>query len=121
MSPVKTRSTTGDGMAVSGYYGNKTTPPTLWRLEPAVYDGDWREEEGEESSGSSSYYNECWKSTSTVDTRTQGEEEGEKGEGEEEGEKGEGEEEEEREEGGTEDRVDGATGQSTIAKLVHYT
>ena len=65
-------------------------------------------------SDSSSQYNECWQSTSTVDSRRQGEEEEEEGEGEggEEGER-------EREERRTEERVDGATGQSTIAKLVY--
>ncbi|CAI8032957.1 hypothetical protein GBAR_LOCUS18603, partial [Geodia barretti] len=82
----------------------------------AVYDDGWREGEGEGGvSDSSSQYNECWQSTSTVDSRRHGEEEEE----EEEGEGGGGEEgEREREEGGTEERVDGATGQSTIAKYI---
>ena len=76
-----------------------------------------------ESSESSSQYKECWQSTSTVDESklAEGGEEGEGergGEGEErEGEGEEGETEGEGE-GGNGDSVDGATGQSTIAKLV---
>ena len=94
-------------------HGNKTTPTTIWSLQP-----DHTEEEGEgESTMSSSQYNECWQSTSTVKTSKQDEEEEEveeveEGEGRGEGEEGEG----EGEEGGQD--VDGATGQSTIAKSV---
>ena len=118
LSTVRTHRNTGEGMA-GGCSGNKTTPTTHWHLQPAVYDDGWREGEGEGGvSDSSSQYNECWQSTSTVDSRRHGEEEEE----EEEGEGGGGEEgEREREEGGTEENVDGATGQSTIAKLVSQT
>ena len=120
VSPVNLHAGRGDGMD-RGCRGDEATPTTQWRLQPAVYDGGWEErgkgrrgegEEGSSDSSSSSQYNECWQSTSTIDTTRQGEE----GEGE-----GEGEGVEEREEGGgggTEEGVDGATGQSTIAKSV---
>ena len=103
-----------DGMS-DGCRGDEATPTTKWCLRPAVYDrGGEIEGEGEGVSDDLSQYSEQWQSTSTVDTTR--EREGERGgEGEGEGER-EGEGEGEGEEKG--DAVDGATGQSAIAKLV---
>ena len=129
-------------MVASNCHGNETTPITLWNLQPMCVGGmggkervgEWGGEEGV-SSASSSQYNELWPSSSTVEMNTLmdgrgegGEVEGEWGEGG----KGEGEGGEEREvmgeEGEEEDEVrknrggnnvDGATGQSTIAKSVY--
>ena len=120
-------------MVASNCHGNETTPITLWNLQPMCVGGMDEErgrvgeEGGEEgvSSASSSQYNELWLSSSTVEMNTQmeggeqgGEVEWEGGEGGEVvgegGEEGDG----VRENRGG-NNVDGATGQSTIAKSVY--
>ena len=87
---------------VDGCHGEEATPTTHWRLEPVYNGGGDREGEGEGGESEvSSQYNECWQSSTTVETS--GVTEGEGG----------------REDGCRDgDRVDGATGQPTIAKLV---
>lgn len=126
MSPARPQQTKG---LIDDSHGDETTPTTLWHLEPVVsgsQDGrEGREEKEREREGSesSSRYNELWQSSSTVETSrlTEGgeEEEGERGEeGEQErrevDERGEGEA--ERRGTRTSNDVDGATGQSTIAR-----
>ena len=106
-----------EGGSAGGCHGNETTPTTRWSLQLGLNDGGREEEEegeGEVGSDSSSHYNELWQSTSTVDTTREREEGGVECEGVTVG-GWEG----EREEKAGSDEVDGATGQSTIAKSVY--